>query len=177
MKNVKFYLTTLLLVGFIFMGCNKVKDILDITFDATYTTDININVQKSRNVKFSESATVDPSSDHDVKQYWDKIKKFEVNSVTAEITSISKDDVQLITSDLTISNESKTVKWTVNNIPLVVGTTITLDNSSGQWDTLSQILGDKKLFKVTVSGETSDGDFQFTIQVTIKSKVTANLLQ
>jgi len=176
MKNIRFYLAALLLTGFLIGGCEKAKEVLDVTFDADYKTDLNVDVPAvARNVGFSASATIDPASDPDVSKYWDKIKKFDVQEVTGEITSISK-EVTLVTANLTISNDTRTAKWTLNEIPLRVGTILTLDNSGGQWDTVAQILKDKKVFKITVNGEVSEGDVQFTILVRIKTKVTANPL-
>lgn len=176
MKNLKILSLVVLLIGLVFGSCKKVEEALDVTFDATYDTDLNVDVPAvARNVSFSASSTIDPASDPDVSKYWDKIKKFEVQEVTGVITSISK-EVTLVSADLTIANDSRTAKWTFNNVPLTVGTKLTLDNSGGQWNTVDQILQDKKVFTVRINGEVSEGGVQFTILVTIKTKVTANPL-
>ncbi len=176
MKNLKFLLAGFLLTGLIFSGCKKAEEALDVTFDATYKADINIDVPAAvRNASFNESVTIDPASDPDVSKYWDKIKKFEIQAITGEITSISK-EVTLVSATLSIFNDTRNAQWTFNNVPLTVGTTLTLDNSSGQWDKVAQILKDKKVFTISVNGEVSEGDVSFTILVTIKTKVTASPL-
>jgi len=51
------------------------------------------------------------------------------------------------------------------------------DLFSGQWDTVSSVLDEKVPFTVTVSGETSaSSGTSFTLDVTIKTKITANPL-
>ncbi|NOX87064.1 MAG: hypothetical protein GXO86_14075 [Chlorobi bacterium] len=176
MKSLRFLLGGILFTAFIFSGCNKAKEALDVTFNANYKTNLNVDVPAvARSVTFSESETIDPASDPEVSKYWDKIKKFEVQEITGSIISISK-NVTLVSATLSVFNETKNAQWTFTNVPLAVGTTLTLDNSNGQWDTVAQILQDKKVFTVSVNGEVSEGDVSFTILVTIKTKVTANPL-
>ncbi len=176
MKNLKYLLAGVFLTGLLFSGCKKAEEALDVKFDATYDADINVDVPPAlRNVAFSKSTTLDPASDPNVSKYFDKIKKFEIQEITGEITSISK-EVTLVTGTLSIYNENRNASWTLNNVPLTKGTVLTLDDSGGGWDTVSQILKDKQVFTVRVEGEVSEGDVSFTIKIKIKTKVTASPL-
>jgi len=173
MKNLKYLLMLILFTGVVFPGCKKA---LDVKFNATYHTDLNVDVSAGlRNVSFNESSTIDPASDPNFSKYFDKIKEIEVQDIKVEITSITK-NVNLVTGTLSIYNESRSAAWNMNDIPLEVGTVITLDNSSGGWSTVSQILKDKQTFTVHVEGEVDEGDVSFTMKVTITTKVTANPL-
>lgn len=176
MKNLKYLLAGVFLTGLLFSSCNKAKEALDVKFDATYDADINVDISPAlRNVAFSESTTIDPASDPNVSRYFDKIKKFEIQEITGEITNISK-EVTLVTGTLSIYNENRNASWTLNNVPLTTGTVLTLDDSGGGWDTVSQILKDKQVFTVRIEGEVSEGDVSFTINIKIKTKVTASPL-
>ena len=175
MKNLKFLFAGIFLTALVFSGCNKVEEALDVTFDANYKTNLNVEVGPGRSVTFYEKEEIDPASDPDVNKYWNKIKDFEVREITGTIIDISK-NVTLETGTLSIYNNNRRAQWTFNNIPLTVGTSLTLDNAGGNWSTVSRILKDKQTFTVEVEGAVSDGDVKFTVLVTIKTKVTANPL-
>lgn len=175
MKKINYLLALMLLTGLVFTSCNKVKDLADVTFNASYDADLNVAIPAARNASFETEVTIDPAADEEVQTYLDNIKSFEVQSMTATITSISK-DVTLVTADLTVFNSSKTATWHMENLPLTVGASIPLDNDNGQWDTVNQIFADKTAFTVKLVGETDEGDVTFTLQVSITTKITANPL-
>lgn len=175
MKKINYLLAFLLLTGIVFTGCNKVKELADVTFNASYDANLNVVVPSTRNVSFETETTIDPNADEEVQKYLDKIKSFNVQSMTATVTSITK-DVTLVTSDLTVFNSGKTATWHMENLPLTVGASIPLDNDDGQWDTVDQIFGDKTPFTVKLVGETDEGDVSFTLKVSITTKITANPL-
>lgn len=175
MKKINYLMALLLLTGIIFTGCNKVKELADVTFNATYDANLNVVVPATRNVSFETETTIDPTADEDVAKYINNIKSFNVQSMTATITSISK-DVTLVTADLTVFNSSKTAEWNMENLPLTVGASIPLGNENGQWDTVNQIFDDKTAFTVKLVGETDEGDVTFTLKVSITTQITANPL-
>jgi len=176
MKKLNYLLAVMFLAGLTFLSCNKVKELADVTFDATYNTDLNVVVPaEGRSVSFDTEATIDPASDPEVEQYLDNIVGINVQSMTATITSISK-DVTLVTADLTVSNANHSTGWTMENLPLSVGASIPLNNENGQWDTINQILMEQQIFTVNLSGETDEGDVTFTLQLTITAQIIANPL-
>jgi len=170
---------TLIFASMIVASCNTVKDALDVTFDTSFKTPFNINVPAGTKAgvdgTFSESATIDPLADPDVAQYADNIKSFNVIEITGTITAINK-DVTLNNMVVSVVSGTKTASWTFTNEQMIQGSTLILTNDNGQWDTVNSILNDLTEFTATVTGETSEDDVQFTYQLEIKVRVTANPL-
>ena len=181
MMNIKTLFFGLLAVALMISACKTVDDLTEVTFDVEFKADLNCEVpagsfKSGIDGTFSASETIDPLSDPDVEEYIDEIKSWEVNGVTAEILSVSKEGVNLLNAELKVFSDTHTAVWNMSNVPLVVGQTVTLDNGNGQWDTINSILGEKKVFTVSVNGATDKDDVTFVIQVIIQSSVTANLL-
>ncbi len=170
-------LTALLIATIGFTGCNKVKNATDVRFDANYTTDLNVNVSPGRDINgsFDESATIDPTSNANVKQYLNVIKSWDIVGISGDMMSVSQDFI-LQNATVSVSSSDKSARWEFSNISVTTGTTLTLDNSNGQWDTINQILAEKQTFTVNFSGQTDHDNVQFTLRVTLQSKVVANPL-
>lgn len=171
------FLAVALLIG----ACNTVSDLADVTFDAEFKADLNCEVlpDSSRsgiNGTFASSDTINPLSNSEVEKYIDKIKEWEVKSVTGEVLSVSKEGVNLLSANVEVFSDNHNASWQISNTPLIVGQTITLDNGNGQWDTIDSIMSDKEVFVVSISGETDQSDVTFVIRVTIQTKITANPL-
>ncbi|HQQ13007.1 MAG TPA: hypothetical protein PK855_07585, partial [Bacteroidales bacterium] len=70
----------LLLIGFTNTGCEKIKDLADVTFDADFTSTMDATVEptslKSGQAMgyFAEETTIDPNTNEDFKTYANKIK-------------------------------------------------------------------------------------------------------
>lgn len=175
MKKLNYLFVALFVTSIIFSGCNKVKELADVTFTATYDANLDVVVPATRNASFETETTIDPTSDEEVQKYIDNIKSFNVQQVTAEVIAISK-DVTLVTSDLTVFNTNYTAAWHMENLPLSVGATIALGNEDGQWTTVNQIFEDKTAFTVKLVGETDEGDVTFTLKITMTTQITANPL-
>lgn len=168
--------TLILAVTIIWSGCNKIEEATDIEFEATYNADLDVVVPSGqRSATFNSKTTIDPLSDPKVAQYINKIKNYKVLMVNAEITSISE-DVTLLNAKLEIYTDANNAEWNLTNLPLSQGAQLELGNENGQWDTVKQILEEKKEFTIELTGETDKGDVSFTVRVSIKAKVTANPL-
>ncbi len=179
--KMKIFFAAVLLSGLLFTtGCQKIKSLLDVKFDANYTVDLNMTVPAAGSIKsvqsaFEGSATIDPTTNSDVKKYLNLIKTWEVTGLTGTFKNVTKEAV-LETCTLTFSSDAGTATWTKTNLPIKNGSSFTLDNSNGQWDELNKILSAKKKFTVTVSGKTDIDDFTFTMEIEVKSTITANPL-
>jgi len=176
LKNIAFLM---LITAIVFSGCSKLTEALDVEFDATFSENMNIVVPPALKAgvdgTFNEVVSIDPLADENVAEYASKIKSMNVNEITAQVISISK-DVSLSNFDLTIANVNHNTSWTFPTTAISQGTVFTLDNNSGQWDTVNTILGEQQVFTVTSSGTTDEDDVQFTLLITIKCKVVANPL-
>ncbi len=177
--NIKNIALLMLITAVVFSGCKKIEDALDVTFDTTFSADLDAVVtpgtKAGTNGTFLVAETIDPAGDDDVAAYMDKIKSWEVTEVKAEIISTSK-DATLTSLNLGVNNQNHSASWAFQNIAISQGTVVTLDNGNGQWDEVNAILGDLQVFTITASGSTDEDDLQFTIRVTIESAVTANPL-
>jgi hypothetical protein len=172
MKNKIKLMLMAIIAGIAFTSCEK----LDVDFDADYKTTLNINSQKSTAGSFSESATIDPLSNDDMAKYANKIKKIEVKEVIGVIKSINQPTVlETMQLSMTASGASPAV-WTFSNVDLFTGASLSIDNSTGQFDNMQQILNKKEVFTVAAVGSTAGDNVQFSLEITIKTTVTANPL-
>ena len=84
------------------ISCESIKELADVEFDTNMNTDLNIKVDQPlmkstlEGYSYDTSAVLDPTSDPEVKKYADKIKNYQVNSLTATVTWVSKADVKLL---------------------------------------------------------------------------------
>ncbi len=172
---MKMFFAAILVSGLLFStGCENV------TFDADYTVDMNMTIPASGSIKavqssFEGSATINPTSNSQVKQYLSLIKSWHVTGLTGTFKNVTKEAV-LQTGTLTFSSNADTASWTVTNVDIKDGSSFTLDNTNGQWNELDKILSAKKVFNVHFAGTTDKDDFSFTLSVEVKSTITANPL-
>lgn len=178
---MKILFTVILVSGLLFStGCDEVKSLLDVKFDANYTVDLNMNVPaegttKSVQSTFQGSTTIDPTSNSDVSKYLDLIKSWQVTKLTGTFKNVSKEAV-LENGTITFSSDAGKATWTFTNIAIKNGGTFTLDNTDGQWDEVDKILNAKKAFTVSVQGKTNISGFTFTLSVAVNTQVVANPL-
>lgn len=171
---------TLLLVVFSISGCEKIKELADVKFDANYESTINVDVTPSATKAsygvFLETVTIDPLSNSDMATYAEKLKEIDVIEASAEVVSIST-PIKLITASLSASgNNLPEALWTFTNETIAVGTILTLDNANGQFNNLKKILESKKEFTVTLMGQTDVNEATFALKIKFKTRVTANPL-
>ncbi len=174
-NNTKLFLS-LILVGIIFSGCKEAENLLNVKFDVSYETELDVTVipeTKAVNGVFNFSETIDPNSDSEYAEYASTIKGFDVTDISGEITYINP-NVTLVTSNLTIFNENHSATWTFENEELALHTMLTLDNNAGQWDIVEDILMDKSVFTVTLDGETVEDDAKFKVTIRLNGIVIAN---
>ncbi|MFA5418810.1 MAG: hypothetical protein WC341_10160 [Bacteroidales bacterium] len=178
MKNLSRLFLLFLISGVMFSGCKEAKNLLDVTFQADYETDMDIAVSPDLkagiNGTFSSSTTIDPLTDETFKKYADNIKSVEILEVTGKITLVSQNAV-MQTADLNITaSEMPNAQWLFTNEPIEVGNVISFTNENGQLDRLSNILNERKAFTLTFSGQTDSDDITYTMSFFIRAKVVAN---
>ncbi len=180
MKNLIRSIFVILFVTFSFSGCEKIKDLSEVKFDASFTADMEVNVPsmptKALNGVFYATATVDPLSNSDLAKYAQKIKEIDLAEVTIEVLSISS-YVKLITASLIATCPNyQDVEWTISNQPIDSGTILTLGNENGQFDNLNKILDSLNKFTVTLSGQTDVDEATFVLRIKFKTRVKADAL-
>ncbi len=178
---MKMFFAAILVSGLLFStGCEKIKSLLDVTFNADYTVDIPVTVPASGSIEavqgsFNGSATINPTDNSDVSKYLNLIKSWHVTKLTGTFKNVSKEAV-LKSGTITFSSTADSASWTFTNVAIKNGGTFTLDNTDGQWTEFDKILSAKKPFTVAFSGTTDEDDFTFTLSVEILSTITANPL-
>ncbi len=180
MKISKSFLALVAIIVLTSSCCNKLEDLLDVTFNVEYSVDLDAIVPPLANLKttngnFSASASIDPNTNEKFAEYADKIKGVEITSISAKVLEISK-QVTIEHASIAVFSGTKNTSWAFSNEILTVGKILTMGNESGQWTIVQDILEDKNIFTVDVVGETDVDDVEFTIEITIRSKVIANPL-
>jgi hypothetical protein len=161
-------------------GCEKVKDLNTVDFDAAFSGDLDcITAGLKSNLlvpTFSASAVINPTEDPNVNTYLNNIQKYEIQSVKATITSMSQENVTMTSADLSIYNFQYNAGWEFQDELLTTGKTLTLGNENGQWNTVSNILKDGQEFTILITGEADFSGITFTVKVDIDTKVTAKVI-
>jgi hypothetical protein len=180
MKNISSVIFAMMVSSIILISCDKVKDVNKVNFDADFSGNLDCITAGLKstlnNPVFSASAVIEPTSDPNVNLYLSNIQKYEIQSVKGTITSMSQENVTIITADLSIYNFQSTAVWNFQNELLTTGKTLILGNENGQWDTVSNILKDGQEFTILVTGESDFSGVTFTIKVDIETKVSANII-
>ncbi len=181
MKKATQLLIGLGIAGAVLTGCKEAKEILNIKFNADYQTEFDIVVPPSKganieiNGVFEVNETIDPASNPNFELYINKIQEISINEVQGEVLSISK-NLLLETAVISVTNENHIAKWEFTNEPVTVGTILTLDNNTGQWDAIENILLDKKVLTVSITGKVDVDNVDFEVRFSFKSEVIANPL-
>lgn len=180
MKSTGKYILALIITIMIFSGCKKIKELFDISFDVEYSVQLDVIVPPKLNQKaalgsFSANATIDPLSDSEFSRYLDKIKSIEITEISAKVISISR-NVTLESASIFIYSNQFETEWSFINEIITVGKVLSLDNDAGQWNTIQNLLEAKSSFNIEIMGETDVDDAQFTFELTVKSRITANPL-
>ncbi len=178
MKNLAKLFLGLLLSGIILTSCEDVSDLADVKFPVDYEAELDVTVTPSSSIKaingvFSASEIIDPTSNSDYTKYLDKIKGVEITEFYAKILSIDPADITLTSTVVSVTNDNYNATWEFIDLPITVGTVVTLNNDNGQWDSIEQILMDKDPFTVSISGEADEENAEFVILFTCNSEVLA----
>lgn len=172
---MKLKLILIALTVMVFTSCSK--DILDVEFDANYSTDLEVDIPavKIEEGEFMIVDTVDLKSNEDVVTYFDKIKSWDISQIEGTFKNLSE-DFTLINGTFSVRTETMAAEWTFNNISVTELTALVLANDNGQFDIINQILMQKDKFIVTFSGMTDRKGMEFVLGTALKSKVVANPL-
>lgn len=181
MKNAKSLISFIAIIVITTSSCKKLANILDVTFNTSYTVELKAMVPPYSGLKqadgmFSVSATIDPNSNVSFLKYAHKIKEIQISSISAKVIGISK-PVTIETANISIFSTEKNASWNFTNELISVGKVLTFGNETNQWISVQDILNEKNIFSVLIEGKTDVDDVEFTIEVTINAKITANPLE
>ncbi len=191
MKTIQIVLRTVSAVCFAFImssaSCDLFENLPDVSFDAdlplTFTVQENATFT---NKDYSNTQTLDATSNAEVAKYKDKIKDFKVNSVTYKITNYSSTPPG---TAVTFSNGKMSfgAVGAVGSTVATLGSVNLLAASSGAAQPLtidqaglnsmaSTLLADKKI-DVKTSGVLSSTPVSFKVETIFKVTITASAIK
>jgi hypothetical protein len=183
MKKIFSIILPVAVISMLLASCDSIESLFDVDFKTTLSGDLNVEVQEAGKkaveaYPFSAYASIDPTADPDIQEYLEKIVNVTADSVIAEVVSVNKDDVVFLAgTSITISDDESSVTWTImNDWPIVVGTTVKLDDVGGLYDAVSDILTNLREFEVSIEGTCSQTGVSVTIRIDIDTTVTGNPL-
>jgi hypothetical protein len=191
MKSLHFALRTAAAVCFAFImssaSCSLFENIPDVSFDAKLP--LTFTVQENgtfTNKDYSNTQTLDATSNAEVAKYKDKIKDFKVNSVTYRITNYTATPPGTAVT-FSSGKMSFGAVGAVSSTVATLGSLNLLSASSGAEQTLtidqaglnsmaSTLLADKKI-DVKTSGVLSSTPVAFKVETTFNVTITAGALK
>jgi hypothetical protein len=162
----------------ILSSCQKIKDLLTVKVDTKFTVNVPVTIGasplKSTMGTFNSTKTFDPLSNEDLAVYKEKIKGFDLTSMTGTVTLLSE-DVTLTDATLVVSTAQNSAQWHFTNLQITNGTVIQFDDPSGQWTKINDILMEQKEITVVLSGTANKTNVTFTLVVDFGVKVSAGI--
>lgn len=177
MRNLILSIIGLLAIVISFSSCEEAEELLDVTFNSDYETtyEFVIPAEGTAPFTFMETESIDPTSNSDYNTYIDKIKEVNIEELFVEVISTTK-NIELTEFDISINNENYDATWHLTNTPIEVGTIVPLNNHSGQYESIEDIMLDKRVMTVNIDGITDENDVTIELRFVLKSYVIANPL-
>jgi len=175
--------TTIRLLGLlVIMACLYSCDALDVEFDTTVSGDLDLTSSPMKSeldtYTFSGSETMNATDDPEVEKYADKIKDYRVNSITAEVTSVSEPGVVLLKdSYFKINDVHDDVMWPLDaDFNVEVGNKYVFSNATGDFETVQTILSRNSTFTISGEGFTYTPSVMITLNAELDLTITASPL-
>jgi len=178
MKYIK-TLALLMIVALATASC----DLFNVDVDTTMSGVLDIQVEEAMakaavpGYHFSAAKALDPQDDKDVEKYAANIVAVGVGNITAEVVSVSKDDVLVLQGAvITVSDESNTTSWVLPEDWLIeVGNKFMLDDQGNFYDEVSAILEDVEEFTISMDGYSTVSGVNIGLKFSIDATVTGSV--
>jgi hypothetical protein len=174
---VRVFLLALLVIG---VGSCSLLDIeRDVELSATLNIDAVEQTMKSTTAgDFTVAELVDPGTNEVVEEYADLVENYDVSEIVAVVRSVSQSDVEFLSGSVfSIYQGNTTASWTMGtNYPAEVGNIFEMTDLGDAYGVVADILLTGDPFYVAAEGETNVGNVTITMEVTIRSTLTANPL-
>ena len=172
---VRVFLLGMLVTGI--ASCSLLDVERDVELSATLNLDSVEQTMKSTNAGgFTAAELVDPSTNEVVDEYADLVENYDVSEIVAVVRSVSEAGVVFLAgSTFSIYQGNKTASWSMgSDFPAEVGDIFEMTNLGNAYGMVADILLTAQPFYVAAVGETNVGDVTITMEVTIRSRLTAN---
>jgi len=177
-------LVVLALATTLFTACDLLDKVKDIDFDATLEETINVNEEnEGTNVNYTETITLDATTDPDIDKYKSKIKGFTIKSVSYQVVSYDGPVASTFSGTLSFGDASQTtptVAATITSLNLQQAYTTAevfdLTISQADVDKVANMLKDDKAVKLYLNGTLSATPVYANIRIILDVSVKAEAL-
>ncbi len=167
-KNVLF----LMMMAATFMLFQSCDDLLDVNFDAEFSTNMNIDVAETKadGYAFSESRTLNITDDDEVEKYIDRIKDLEITEIECALTGIPIGE-----SLPELSVKVVELNMQIDLTDITENSTFILPVTDALLKSLGNYLKENHQSTITVFGTSTYAPMVLGVKLTYKTKVTASL--
>lgn len=177
-------LVVLALTTTLFTACDLLDKAKNIDFDATLEETIFVNEEnEGTNVTYTETITLDATTDPDIDKYKSKITGFTIKKVSYQITSYDGPTGSTFSGTLSFGDASQTtptVAATIANLDFqqayTSGQVFELTINQADVDKIATMLKDDKAVKLYLNGLLSATPLYSSIKVILEVSVKADAL-
>jgi len=156
--------------------------LLDVERDVDLSATLNINVEEpvmksTEGVGFAVAELVIPRENDVVDEYAHLVENYDVSEIVAVVRSVSETGVVFLEGSTFAIYQGTTLNavWTMDtDYPAEVGNIFNMTDLGDAYGVVADILLTSDPFYVAAVGETNVGDVSITMEVTIRSRLTAN---
>lgn len=161
-----------LMISAVFLLFQSCDDLLDVNFDAEFSTNMNIDVAETKadGYAFSESRTLNITDDDEVEKYIDRIKDLEITEIECSLTGIPAGESL---PELSVKVDELNMQVDMTNI--TENSIFVLPVNDALLNSLGNYLQDNHQTTITVFGTSTYAPMVLGVKLTFKSKVTASL--
>jgi hypothetical protein len=181
---LKLSLIVLILIAFSLSSCDLLDKADDVNFDATLEETIAVSEETvGTNVAYSETITLDATSDPDINEYKNKITGFTVKKVSYQIVGYDGPSNGTFSGTLSFGDASTTtptVAAAISNLNFQTAnaaqTIFDLPINQADVDKIAALLKDDKAVKIYLNGTLSATPLYASVRVILEVSVKADAL-
>lgn len=179
-----FMMAGLMILAGSFTSCDKIADEIQDATEVTINTTLDIPIvavpestkSTDENATFSETATIDLSTNDDIKDYLDKIQSVEVTKIVVNILSSDPLNLTLIDGAFRVRDNVTGDAFstsTLPNMPIAVGSSFEVGPSTPGWETINKIIASRNSATLSAYGTINNSTFSVGFEYIIHVKVVA----
>ena len=175
---MKFTLKTLPVLFILLIAsssCDELDELTEFDIKEDFSTSISVNLDEESNLSWSDSATIDISTNQEIADNLDLIQNVSINSLTYEINNVSGEGTTISEASISFNGQSISVE----NLNLVTAdtnnTVFTIEDTS-LLTSIGNALENNPVITVGLSGTIDAVPASFDVIVTLDSTVTVDVL-
>lgn len=171
----------LILLSGAFTSCEKIAEELENATEITINTTLDAPIvavpeaSKAGEARFNESYVLDIANNADLGDYIEKIKSLELKQITVTVESSTPSNLTLLNGTFSITDNVDGTSFSFaapNNMPLLNGSSFTIDETNPGWATVNAIIASKHAATVRANGVISNETFEVTFLCSLGVKAT-----